>query len=82
MSNFIVLSSQRTGSSLVCQWLENKTGVEYLKELPGHEYKKIEGDKIVNKILELKLNRGSKLQIQKLQQQLIDIEKKLNLEND
>tara|TARA_Y100000114_G_scaffold113985_1_gene107974 strand:+ start:180 stop:317 length:138 start_codon:yes stop_codon:yes gene_type:complete len=39
-------------------------------------------DKIVNKILELKLNRGSKLEIQKLQQQLIDIEKKLNLEND
>ena len=39
-------------------------------------------DKIVEKILELKLNRGSKLEIQKLQQQLIDIEKKLNLEND
>ena len=39
-------------------------------------------DKIVDKILELKLNRGSKLEIQKLQQQLIDIEKKLNLEND
>ena len=52
MSNFIVLSSQRTGSSLVCQWLENKTGVEYLKELPGHEYKKIEGDKIVNTTME------------------------------
>ena len=39
-------------------------------------------DKIIKKILELKLNRGSKLEIQKLQQQLIDIEKKLNLEND
>lgn len=39
-------------------------------------------DKIINEILELKLNRGSKLKIQKLQQQLIDIEKKLNLEND
>ena len=39
-------------------------------------------DKIIDKILELKLNRGSKLEIQKLQQQLIDIEKKLNLEND
>ena len=35
-----------------------------------------------NEILDLKLNRGSKLKIQKLQQKLIDIEKKLNLEND
>ena len=52
MSNFIVLSSQRTGSSLVCQWLENVTGAEYLKELPGHEYKKIEAGKIVNTTLE------------------------------
>ena len=35
-------------------------------------------DKIIDEILELKLNRGSKLKIQKLQQQLIDIEKKLD----
>tara|TARA_Y100001972_G_scaffold105762_1_gene133593 strand:- start:327 stop:485 length:159 start_codon:yes stop_codon:yes gene_type:complete len=42
----------------------------------------LERDKIVEQILELKLNRGSKLKIQKLQQKLIDIEKKLNLEND
>lgn len=42
----------------------------------------LERDKIVNEILDLKLNRGSKLKIQKLQQKLIDIEKKLNLKND
>ena len=42
----------------------------------------LERDKIVEQILELKLNRGSKLKIQKLQQKLIDIEKKINLEND
>tara|TARA_Y100001972_G_C7543259_1_gene273269 strand:+ start:598 stop:756 length:159 start_codon:yes stop_codon:yes gene_type:complete len=42
----------------------------------------LERDKIINEILDLKLNRGSKLKIQKLQQKLIDIEKKLNLEND
>lgn len=35
-------------------------------------------DEIIEKILELKLKRGNKLKIQKLQQKLVNMEKKLN----
>ena len=40
----------------------------------------IKRDEIIDEILNLKLNRGSKLKIQKLQQKLVDIEK--NLKDD
>tara|TARA_B100001248_G_C27093662_1_gene323775 strand:- start:380 stop:532 length:153 start_codon:yes stop_codon:yes gene_type:complete len=40
----------------------------------------IKRDEIIDQILNLKLNKGSKLKIQKLQQKLVDIEK--TLKND
>ena len=49
-----------------------KTLEKYLNE--------IKRDEIIDEILNLKLNGGSKLKIQKLQQKLVDIEK--TLKND